>query len=596
MKLSRANRFFFFFLAGSQLVFAQEPVTYLDKLISNLQIANSTKTAQSDILAIGPIELPHERSTIQDLSNLYKKQSADRIKAQSDPAKKGAVPLYEQAELLSLADLSKKQSILVMNQLILVITKLFDLLEYWQRINNRPFLYYATHWPTKLFEQKTLSSIAQESIKNIKEGIYYYTFFLGNIYRSTHALASIQSEEEFKARLAKTALLINACMNHEPFEQTTGHMYSNQELHELLMHNHEIAHHFETSALMRVEKHQKPGHFERNWLRYTVGSVAALGGLIYFKTHQQQIGIWAENTKNGVAKLFKDNLYDPIKNIIDVYFSKKQPNEISVELTKIDMAQFNDETKTMLIDYLGKKFPSITPNEINSLAQKMIQNKDTSPIADDMKYAHNSTGKAYLYGQLPAALIGYRINIGALGDGANKKIDEANVIVKKLVALINQQQVNVQLLLTLPVVVTAAGLYVLYRQANKVSKNLLSDHRNPVREGLINIENTLNKFNKIGAIVPFEAEGLILYWLSKLRCHVPHMAEHHKAQFEEDLSQISSPDFELHQKLATIDRMYRTYDFLGFGPQRKMFFSYGAQSFLNSTVNRERSLFSTDVL
>ncbi|MBI2774794.1 hypothetical protein HYX58_02210 [Candidatus Dependentiae bacterium] len=545
--------------------------SFIEAINKNLLIANSTRGLSAENLMLPPIDMPRENDTMAELGKLYKKQNALRLKAISDPSKQTAAQLYDQAETVALSAMCKKESVLVMNQLIKIVTRLFDLLEYWQRINNRPILYFATHWPTKFFEKKPLAMIANESIKNIKEAIYYYTYFLGNIYRNTHKINTIKTEDEFKSHLAKTTFLINACLNQETFEESQqGNALSLEELHGLLMRNYEIATHFETTALLRLSKHQNPSHFERNWLKYTVGAAAALGGLIYYKTHQEQITQTSEQTLAAIKKLIQTNLTEPLKNIFDAYFSKQN---------KEDPTEFELKTESINNKYLTTKYPQKTADEIKKLAHEMTLKRDSSQLKDDIDFAYNNPGKAWYYGSITAPLIEIRM--------------EALNAIDAVRHGLNQNHVNFNLAMTLPAIAILGGLYVLYRQVNRFSKDVLSDqHRNPVREGLINIENALNKFNKPQTSVPFEAEGLILYWLSQLRCYAPHIPEHHRAQFEEDLSQISSPDFELHQKLATLERMYRTYEFLGFGPQRKLFYSYGAQSFLNSTVNRERSLFS----
>lgn len=559
------------FFDGKALSSLKSEENYISVINKNLLIANSSRGSSADSIALPPIDMPRENDTILELSKLYRKQNAAYLKAACDPNKKVAAQLYDQAETAALSALCKKESILVMNQLIQIVTKLFDLLEYWQRINNRPVLYFATHWPTRFFEQKPLALIASESIKNIKEAIYYYTYFLGNIYRNTYKLNTLKTEDEYKGHLAKTSFLINACLNHETFEEPQeAILLSSQELHDLLMRNYEIATHFETTALLRLAKHKSPSHFERNWLKYTIGAAATLGGLIYYKTHQEQITQTSAQTMAAVKKLVQTNLVEPLKNIFDAYFSK-QNNEAPTE--------FELKTESINTKYLTAKYPQKSGDEIKKLAHEMTLKRDSSQLKDDIDFAYNNPGKAWYYGSITAPLIEIRM--------------EALNAIDAVRHGLNQNHVNFNLAMTLPAIAILGGLYVLYRQVNRFSKDILSDqHRNPVREGLINIENMLNKFNKSQTSVPFEAEGLILYWLSQLRCYAPHIPEHHRAQFEEDLSQISSPDFELHQKLATLERMHRTYEFLGFGPQRKLFYSYGAQSFLNSTVNRERSLFS----
>ncbi|HEX2977937.1 MAG TPA: hypothetical protein VHO47_02365 [Candidatus Babeliales bacterium] len=572
VRLALINAVFLCLFFNTQALFSiKEEESFIECINKNLLIANSSNPPSSEALLIGHIEIPRENDTILELSKLYKKNAAEKLKAHQDPIKKAAAHYYDQAEVLALSALCKKESILVMNQLIQIVTKLFDLLEYWQKINNRPVLYFATHWPTKFFEKKPLVLIANESIKNIKEALYYYTYFLGNIYRTTHKLNRIKAEDEFRAHLAKTAFLINTCLNHETFEESQQDIaLSSEQLHELLMRNYDIATHFETTALLRLSKHKSPSHFERNWLKYTIGAAATLGGLIYYKTHQEQITQTSAQTLAAVKKLVQTNLVEPLKNIFDAYFSK-QNSEVPTE--------FELKTESINNKYLTTKYPQKSADEIKKLAHEMTLKRDSSQLKDDIDFAYNNPGKAWYYGSITAPLIEIRM--------------EALNAIDAVRHGLNQNHVNFNLAMTLPAIAILGGLYVLYRQVNRFSKDILSDkHRNPVREGLINIENTLNKFNKPNSSVPFEAEGLILYWLSKLRCYAPHIPEHHSAQFEEDLSQISSPDFELGQKLSTLERMHRTYEFLGFGPQRKLFYSYGAQSFLNSTVNRERSLFS----
>lgn len=550
------------------------------------------------------------------LSGLFRQTVAHRTAtcAQKCPTTPEQLELYDQAQLLIATHLCKKESLLLMQELLKILTTLFSSLEYWQDLRTKPLGYFTSQWPTRLWKNKTRTSTVREAISTIKEAIHYYTYYLGSIYHNLYQFELINNESEMRAHLIQTSLLINACIEHDSFEYEKNTSLTMQQVYDVLNSAHDRTKNFHINALSKLEKYLKPGHLQRNWTRYAVLATTGLAALTYWHYNKEQVTTWTDQTMQAGKKLFYDSVYQPVKNIFDSYFSEKENNKtekvkkVRESITKArlkianNIKQHHDERLRGLLEIeLKEKHPATPQNEIDQMITKIISSGDLAPMSEAMKnssaypistlfnpYGHYIRHKELeLRTMLSQALGSVDDAFGVVDDS----MDGLEEIIEQLFGLAHQNHVNYQLLLTIPAIITGCIVYLTTRLAWRSFST--SDHFNPLREGLLMVENTLNKYNTKDHKLPFEAQGLILYWVNKLRVYVYYLPKHHQEQFNEDLIQIGSPEFELHQKLGTIDRMYRTYEFLSFGSHKPI--TAYPPSFFRPPVVRDRSIFAHDI-
>jgi hypothetical protein len=553
--------------------------------------------------------------TFAQISELFRQTVAHQTAtgAQTGPIAPDQVELYDQAQLLLATHLCKKESSLLMQELLKTLATLFNSLEYWQDLRTKPLNYFTSQWPTRLWKNKARTTTVRESISTLKEAVHYYTYYLGAIYHNLYQFDLIQNEPEMRRHLIQTSLLINACIEHDSFEYEKNTALSMQQVYDLLNSAYDRTKNFHTNALNKLEQYLKPGHLQRNWTRYAVLATTGISALTYWHYNKEQVATWTDQTTQAGKKLFYDSVYEPVKNIVDSYFSEKENNKtekvkkVRESITKArlkiatNLKQHHDKRLRGLLEIeLKEKHPTTPQNEIDQMITKIISSGDLTPMSEAMKnssaypistlfnpYGHYIRHKELeLRTMLSQALGSVDDAFGVVDDS----MDGLEEIIEQLFGLAHQNHVNYQLLLTIPAVITGCIVYLTTRLAWRSFST--SDHFNPLREGLLMVENTLNKYNTKDHKLPFDAQGLILYWVNKLRVYVYYLPKHHQEQFNEDLTQIGSPEFELHQKLGTIDRMYRSYEFLSFGSQKTI--TAYPPSFFRQPIVRDRSIFAHD--
>ncbi len=587
MKTSQFGLFFTLFLSFSlnHRGLALTPDAYLHNLEKKLQIEINKKPRAAThveqlLVSFSPaLSFPH-------LSGLFKQSIAHRTTtvAQQTSLSRDQAHLYDQAQLLIIAHLCKKESSLIMQQIFKILMTLFDSLDYWQDLRSKPFYYFTSQWPTKIWHNKSRSVTIRDGVSTLKEAIYYYTYFLGAIYKNLHKFDSINNEQELYQHVATTIFTINACVEHESFEFSINSSLKLQELHDILISSYERTYIFHTTALQNVAKYLKPGHFQRNWVRYSVLATTGLATLIYWYYNQEKISTWTDQTVQAGKKLFSDSVYQPVKNIFDSYFSKQSATK-NDEIKNLRKDQ-TEILKSLLKEQIKKTSPHLKEEQIQQTVNTILESGTLTPeLKKELIDAQNSPVITLLSPNgslISLSIIEIRLMINQLLSVGDEKGD-------KLLEILHQNHVNYQLLLTFPAVLLS---YLVYTGTSKAWHAFTTSEKlNPLREGLLMIENTLNKYDTKDRALPFDAQGIILYWVHKLRAYVYFLPKHHQEQFNEDLTQIGSPDFELHQKLATIDRMYRSYEFLSFGAQKTL---ANQTSFFRQPLVRDYPTFGYD--
>ena len=73
----------------------------------------------------------------------------------------------------------------------------------------------------------------------------------------------------------------------------------------------------------------------------------------------------------------------------------------------------------------------------------------------------------------------------------------------------------------------------------------------------------LNKNNTYIKTSPsFEDQGHLIFWINKLRDYAKELSGDEKDDFKEDLDELECEEYQVSQKLQTLQRMYNSYGFM----------------------------------
>lgn len=124
--------------------------------------------------------------------------------------------------------------------------------------------------------------------------------------------------------------------------------------------------------------------------------------------------------------------------------------------------------------------------------------------------------------------------------------------------LLRTNELNFTMLALLPAVVV---VYFIYQFVTRERSNTKVE--GGIRDSLRQVHFLLNKNNTDDNDVLSPREyGRLIICLNKLREYSQNLNRVQKAWIIEDLQEVETEKYSVHQRLVTVDRMYRTYKFL----------------------------------
>lgn len=487
---------------------------------------------------------------------------------------------HQQVQLLSVAALCKKENCLMISMVSRNLSDLFDLLGYWQSIRSRPLHYFTTHLPTQFLNKETQTKLADEAIAVITSSITFHATYLARLHENFNSLNNATQIADIQNCVAQAISIMNSFFAQD-LTVPEASLANIEDTYQALIKHHQTIALYQKTFIESLIKYQKPGHFERNWLRYTIAGTVALGSAAYWYTHQDQISKNCTQTYDSLKKLFTEHLYEPIKKAIHHYKNNDQKN----------IPQNNDE-KIEDLKYLIESFESTKKVQIKVIAQHLLDSKAFKNYEDALKEAtHVVTTGEYkpleqflidsgnvsfsgMLDTLKALLLEARKIYLDAGKIVINGMHDKNKMIEQWDKFREDNAVTYQALLTIPVIISVIGIYFSYKITKSITNDLIDTQYNPVRETLLSIENILNHFNKSTREIPENQQGMIFYLLHKLQLYISHIPKkHHQDQFLQDLKQIESHNYSIDQKLATINRMFRSHEFLTFNGHKSIKFT-----------------------
>ena len=185
------------------------------------------------------------------------------------------------------------------------------------------------------------------------------------------------------------------------------------------------------------------------------------------------------------------------------------------------------------------------------------------------KYSQrDQSALSQLQTELGATPIPNIVNIarGRLPQVYNAQFQSLKVRIEKLISNVSEQvndmELTMKMLALLPASLVIYAIYKIGKAAHDkaISKEpMYKIMRHISRE----IGKILNKNNTYIKTSPsFEDQGHLIFWINKLRDYAKELSGDEKDDFKEDLTELECEEYQVSQKLQTLQRMYNSYGFM----------------------------------
>jgi len=295
---------------------------------------------------------------------------------------------------------------------------------------------------------------------------------------------------------------------------------------------------YEKEALDRVAQYEAPSHISRHCVKYTIGAACAAGALVYCNQNREALASFASNAKEATSRFIRDYAYKPLKNSYDIIFNNSA-----------DAVGYHEKTlRELLGNYYAYNCKGKPAAEVQQTVDQCIKSLE---LPKDVQAHFVEQSKSPAWNTIMSRRLG----------GQFVSLNQILLHLELLRAQnIHQgQKLNLELLVAIPTAVVGYGAYRITKGAYSY---LAEKNYEPIKQNMLRIERLLNQFNNDKQTITDTAKGKIIYAVHQLT-RVEHLIPvEQRESFFADLAELYAPSFSIKQKLRTIDRMYRTYNFL----------------------------------
>jgi Asp-tRNA(Asn)/Glu-tRNA(Gln) amidotransferase C subunit len=329
---------------------------------------------------------------------------------------------------------------------------------------------------------------------------------------------------------------------HKPAENLPDESYSR--LANYLIKSLTVVKDYKKHLNFELQEFKSPNHFERNWIKY-LASITALAASGYYVYHNQDAlheyaSNWTTTAKEGVQNFWETHIKEAFTNARDAIFKP----QVNAETRKEDIESGCRQLKNILKSY----FAELSETDIDGAVE---QYRTTLTIPNDIIKEINKMEES------PATNLANPLNWNRYKNvllfwSHTKKIQVEDV----------QQQIDILLKIAL----VSPALFIAKTSMSGASKviNIFKKQHvyEPVKKYLLKMERKLNAQTNKSEKPSYGDQGLMIYWGNQLRKVLYLIPANNRFEFMKDIKEIERPNFNAQQKISTIKRMYRTYDFL----------------------------------
>lgn len=534
------------FLSSCQLLQAAQFCTspIFQTLYSHMQQESRQLSVQGAQLKriINPLENPNLKGFTQSLALIDSYTQTNSVTANA---------LYQEAHTVVLTALLMQQVHALKNQCYLILDNLLSYQHYWHLQALRP------SWgnkleqgPLKLISSKSYKDQLNNALQGAQADIEQYATYLGLLHDQIYKESLLSDQESLNNFIIETTFIIKACLDRTLYNGSTSiNPPSIGDIRSVIVeHSSLIARYCATT--LRTINYKRPSHIVRHWAFYTIALTSVLGAGIYWYRNPEHITKTIENLNIATKKFYDMHLYQPLKNSWDLLFKKNK------DTAYIDTEQLVQEKtyKEIYLDLLIKKnnqkaiSSQVSIQDLEKQIVQEITNRSSALIEDDFR-------KELKYPTLN--IVNPHGTIVAMGFlKAQKVILMVTDMLKKVNDALNAQQLNIQILATIP---AALAVSIPFSLAKKLY--------NPTRTAYLHIKNNLIETERLlntHSVSPIShaAQGLIHYHLFSIKKYSSYIPAEFRLGFAQDLKELGDCQFTIQQRMNTIGRMHRAYAFL----------------------------------
>ncbi len=335
---------------------------------------------------------------------------------------------------------------------------------------------------------------------------------------------------------------------------------------------------YKKAALNSLKPVEAPSHFKRYWVRYTAAGLGLAGLGLYAYAQRDKIAELINRAQEGARTNWNDHFVAPVKDLSRMVFPepKEQIGTRAKDVTELGNDVIRETSsraaafRNSYIQSLKKCQPywDATGNkDVEAIADLSIRT-GVSPLDDKLTESAN-TYKGWFTSFIPLTLASAQGTLApflkTVSDLAEMHVDG----IKKIDNLANKADKafdNNRLTITLLQCVVPAGSAVVSAWLLKKGINFMKPRGKdfqPIRTTLADLHRILNKYTENQSQHMSEVdEGLYTYYANKLVNQVFSLVEVRLIdEVMKDVRDLTS-QLSSRQKVAVIDRMYRTHAFL----------------------------------
>ncbi|KAE8894436.1 hypothetical protein PF005_g7133 [Phytophthora fragariae] len=304
-----------------------------------------------------------------------------------------------------------------------------------------------------------------------------------------------------------------------------------------------------------------PSKIRQRWLQVTTVAICLTAGGFWVVNNQDEFRAGTAAMRAALQEFLNEHMVEPLQAIFGEVVLNQKP-EIQDAMALLDTKQ---SLRRMLSDFVKDTNPNISSAEMKRVMDEM----DMSVVSLQYEKQLASAVRNLMTGDIVRMLL---IQVQFI-----KK--ELMVAMGAIDELMHANQLNLQILATIPTFLVFGGLYKLVTSAFHMIYKRMSDRlyydsseiAGFLRNNLRDIERLLNKQNR-GSGVSDEAVlgvrdlGFLILLLHQLRdlfeAYRTLFQEEEQERFEEDLDDLIGEGLLVSQQLAVIQRMYHSHPFL----------------------------------
>jgi nuclear-control-of-ATPase protein 2 len=303
---------------------------------------------------------------------------------------------------------------------------------------------------------------------------------------------------------------------------------------------------FEITVLEYLQRWRSPGHLQRNWFWYTLGSTVASYSCIKFLNNRQQIMANMQEARGIMSNFTYEHVLEPVMKIYHHVFKTLKNRQI--ETTSQQLGASRLHLSNMLRAY-GMEHQDFTAKEVESMAARGDMSIVMKRYEEEVQKPLRSIGS----GGIVQALL---IQIQKL------KVDTETTMLA-VDQLIEANEINFELAATIPALLVVFPVLNALYQFWRSKKIPMFEQKAfyQLRLLLRKIDKVLTNYsnNQTGGSLSATGAGYILLHsaridsLSRGIINGPELRH-----LREDLADLNSPAYTVAQKRFVIDRMTRT--------------------------------------